>query len=63
MIKILNVKLVILLKYQNIKSFLSKAIFQIGLKNVFVIKNVKNTVLWTYVVSDLNREEIVGMFQ
>ena len=63
MIKILNVKLVILLKYQNIKSFLSKAIFQIGLKNVFVIKNVKNTVLWTYVVSDLNGEEIVGMFQ
>ena len=63
MIKILNVKLGILLKYQNIKSFLSKAIFQIGLKNVFVIKKVKNTVLWTYVVSDLNGEEIVGMFQ
>ena len=28
----------------------------------FVIKKVKNTVLWTYVISDLNREEIVGTF-
>ena len=34
--------------------------FQVGLK--IVIKKVKNTVLWTYVVSDLNREETVGMF-
>ena len=29
---------------------------------VFVIKKVKNTVSWTYVVNDLNREEIVGTF-
>ena len=29
---------------------------------VFVIKNVKNTVLWTYVIEDLNSEEIVGTF-
>ena len=36
--------------------------FQIGLKNFLWIKKVKNTVLWTYVVSDLNREEIVGIF-
>ena len=27
---------------------------------VFVIKKVKNTVLWTYVISDLKREEILG---
>ena len=31
-------------------------------KEVFVIKKVKNTVLWTYVVSNLNGEEIVGTF-
>ena len=31
-IKILNLKLVILLEYQNIKTFLQKAEFQIGLK-------------------------------
>ena len=29
---------------------------------VLVIKKVKNTVPWTYVVSDLKGEEIVGMF-
>ena len=31
-------------------------------EKVFVIKKVKNTVSWTYVISDLNREEFVGMF-
>ena len=35
--------------------------FQIGLKK-FVIKKVKNTVLWTYAISDLNREETVATF-
>ena len=30
--KILNLKLVILLEYQNIKTFLQKVMFQIGLK-------------------------------
>ena len=28
----------------------------------FVIKKVKNTVPWTYVINDLNGEEIVGTF-
>ena len=31
-------------------------------KEVFVIKKVASTVQWTYVISDLIREEIVGMF-
>ena len=35
--------------------------FQIGLK-IFAIKKVKNTVPWTYVISDLKGEEIVGTF-
>ena len=30
--------------------------------DVFVIKKVKNAVPWTYVISDLNEEEFVGMF-
>ena len=34
-IEILNLKLVELLEYQNIKTFLQKAIFQIGLKKIF----------------------------
>ena len=28
----------------------------------FVIKKVKNTVPWTYVINDLNGEEIIGTF-
>ena len=31
-------------------------------EEVFVIKNVKNTVPWTWVISELKREEIVGTF-
>ena len=31
-------------------------------EEVFVIKEVKNTVPWTYVINDLNGEEIIGAF-
>ena len=31
-------------------------------EEVFVIKKVKNTVPWTYVINDLNGEEIIGIF-
>ena len=31
-------------------------------EEVFVIKKVKNTVPWTYVINDLNGEEIAGTF-
>ena len=31
-------------------------------EEVFVIKKVKNTVLWAYVISNLNRKEIVRTF-
>ena len=31
-------------------------------EEVFVIKNVKNAVPWTYVINDLNGEETVGTF-
>ena len=31
-------------------------------EKVFQIKKVKNTVPWTYVISDFNGEEIVGTF-
>ena len=29
---------------------------------VFVISKIKNTVPWTYVINDLNDEEIIGTF-
>ena len=31
-------------------------------EEVFLIKKVKNTVPWTYFISDLNWEDIVGIF-
>ena len=31
-------------------------------EEVIVIKKVRNTVLWTYVIIDLNGEEIIGTF-
>ena len=31
-------------------------------EEVFIVSKIKNTVLWTYVVSDLNGEEITGRF-
>ena len=45
-----------MLEHQNIKTFLQKFMFQI------VIKKVKNTMLWTYVISEEIGEEIVGRF-
>ena len=31
-------------------------------EEVFIIKNVEDTVSWTYVISDLNSEETIGKF-
>ena len=31
-------------------------------EEIFVIKEIKNTVPWTYVINDLNGEEISGTF-
>ena len=46
-------------KYKNI---FAKDYVQNWSKQVFVIRKVKNTVPWTYIINDLNGEEIVGMF-
>ena len=46
-------------KYENI---FAKEYVPNWSEEVFVITKVKNTVLWTYVISDLKGEEIVGMF-
>ena len=31
-------------------------------EEVFIISKIKNTVPWTYVINDLNGEEIIGTF-
>ena len=46
-------------KYKNI---FAKGHVPNWLEKFFVIKKVKNTVLWTYVISDLKDEEIVRTF-
>ena len=60
MIKIQNLKLVILVEYRNniknIKTFLQKDYTRNWSDEDFVIKIVKNTVPWAYVINDLNGE-------
>ena len=31
-------------------------------EEIFIINKIKNTVPWTYVINDLNGEEIIGTF-
>ena len=45
------------------KIFLQKVTLQTGLKRFLKTKKAKNTIPWTYVVSDNKGEEIVGTFQ
>ena len=46
-------------KYKNI---FAKAYAPNWSEEIFVVKKIKNTIPWTYVISDLNGEEIVGSF-
>ena len=46
-------------KYKNI---LAKGYTPNWSEKVFVIKKVKNTIPWTYVINDLNGEEITRTF-
>ena len=46
-------------KYKNI---FAKGYMPNWSEEIFVIKEVKNTVPWTYVINDLNGEEIIGTF-
>ena len=50
----------VLLQYQNIKIFLQKFMFE-SVWEKFLLK-IKNTVLWTYGLSDLKGKEIFGNF-
>ena len=43
------------------KIFFLKVTLQIGMKRLFCTKKVKS-IVWTYVISDLNSEENVRMF-
>ena len=60
--KVANLKLVILLEYQNIETIFAKEYVRNLSAEVFHIAKVKNTVSWTYVISYLKDEEIVEIF-
>ena len=59
MIKIINSKFV---RRSKCKNILAKGHVPNWSEVVSVIKNVKKTVLWTYLISDLKDKEIVGTF-
>ena len=46
-------------KYKNI---FAKGYMPNWSEDIFVISKIKNTVPWTYVINDLNGEEIIGTF-
>ena len=46
-------------KYKNI---FAKGYTPNWSQEIFLIKKIKNTVSWTYVINDLNGEEITGTF-
>ena len=50
---------VIISKYKNI---FAKGYMPNWSEEIFIIKKIKNTVPWTYVINDLNGEEIIGTF-
>ena len=62
MIKILNFKVGDHVRIPNIKTFFAKVYTPNWSEEIFVIKEIKNTVPWTYVINDLNGEEIIGTF-
>ena len=61
-IKILNLILAILLELNRYKNIFAKRYAPNRSEDSFVIKKVKNTMSWTYVIKDLHAKEIVGKF-
>ena len=49
-------------RISNYKNIFAKGYTPNWSEEVFVIKKVKNTVPWAYVIKDLNDEEIIGTF-
>ena len=49
-------------RISKLKNIFAKGYLPNWSEETVIIKKIKNTVPWTYVISDLNREEIVGIF-
>ena len=50
------------IRISEYKNIFAKEYMPNWLEEIFIIKKIKNTVLWTYVLNDLNSEEIIGTF-
>ena len=61
-IKDLKFKVDDLVRISKYKNIFAKGYSPNWSEEVFVIKKVKNTVPWTYVINDLNGDEISGTF-
>ena len=55
-------KIAVTVRISKYKNIFAKGYTPSWSKEVFVIKKVKNTVPWTYVINDLEREETFGTF-
>ena len=60
--KIPNLKLVIVSEYQKCNNIFAEGYTKNWSEEVFAVKKNKNTVPWSYVISDLNGEPITGSF-
>ena len=60
--KILNLNLVTMLEFQNIKNIFAKEYAANWSEEIFVVSKIKNTVPGTYLINDLSGEEITGSF-
>ena len=61
-IKILNLQVGDHVRISKCKNIFAKGYMPNWSEKIFVIKKIKSTVPWTYVVNDLNSEEIIGTF-
>ena len=61
-IKILNLQVGDHVRISKCKNIFAKGYMPNWSEEIFVIKKIKNTVPWTYIISDLNDEEIIGTF-
>ena len=60
--KVLKFKVGDHVKRSKYKNIFAKRCTQNWSEEVFIIRKIKNTVSWTYMIIDLNGEKIVGIF-
>ena len=48
--------------FQHIRMYLVKGYTPNWSEEIFVVKKIKNTVPWAYVINDINGKEILGGF-